>query len=183
MATTIYTVGHGTRTTDELAGIVKAGNVATIVDVRRFPGSKRNPHLAREALDESLPARGVGYEWWGEELGGRRSRTSDVSRHAAWRNSAFRAYADYMETGVFRAAVDGLIDRARAGEGLAVMCAETLWWHCHRRLIADALIARKIQVVHLLDTKSTHTHSLHESARVERDGTIVYDVGVDRELL
>ena len=182
MGEVVHTVGHGTRSADELVEVVQGGGVHTIVDVRRFPGSRRNPHLGREALMESLVARGVAYEWWGEELGGRRSRAARASRHVAWRNASFQAYADYMETETFTRAVDDLIARTAAGEHLAVMCAETLWWRCHRRLIADALTGREIEVVHLLDATSAHTHSLHESARVEPDGTIVYDVGVDREL-
>ena len=135
---TIHTVGHGTRTTEELVGVVKRAGVETIVDVRRFPGSRRNPHLTREELGESLPKHGIAYDWRGEELGGRRSRASGESRHPAWRNTAFRAYADFMETETFRFALNDLIARANDGEMMAVMCAETLWWRCHRRLIADA---------------------------------------------
>lgn len=179
---TAYTVGHGTRTSDELVSVVRSAGVTTIIDVRRFPGSRRNPHLGREALAESLPGRGVAYEWHGEELGGRRSRRAG-SRNAAWRNASFQGYADFMETEAFRVALAGLVERARSGDVLAVMCAETLWWRCHRRLISDALVVAGIRVIHLIDEKSTHEHSLHEAARVEDDGSIVYDVGVDRELL
>ncbi|MDQ4096018.1 MAG: DUF488 family protein [Actinomycetota bacterium] len=179
---TVYTVGHGTRLIEELVEVLRSVHVRTIVDVRRFPGSRRNPHLARDALAQALPRHGLRYEWQGEELGGRRTRVPE-SRHAAWRNAAFQGYADFMETETFRRALRDLVKRATSGEKLAVMCAETLWWRCHRRLIADALLVAGVNAVHLLDGKTAHDHQLHESARIEDDETIVYDVGVDRELL
>jgi uncharacterized protein (DUF488 family) len=151
-----------------------------VVDVRRFPGSRRHPHLAREELERTLPALGVGYRWEGETLGGRRRRT-DSSRHPGWRNPAFQAYADWMDTNDFRDALVHLeleADQRR----VAVMCSETLWWRCHRRLIADALVARGGRVLHLLDATHVQEHALPPTARVGADGWPVYDVGVDRVL-
>ncbi|MDQ4145265.1 MAG: DUF488 domain-containing protein [Actinomycetota bacterium] len=180
---TVFTLGHGTRTTNELVRLARSGGAHTIVDIRRFPGSKRNPHLAREALVESLPEHGLAYVWKGEELGGRRSRAKGDSRHPAWRNNAFRAYADHMETDAFNEGLEDVVQQCQSGRSPALMCAETVWWRCHRRLVADALVVRGIRVIHLIDEKTSHEHTLHEAARVEPDGSIVYDVGVDREIL
>jgi len=128
----LFTVGHGTRTTEELVAVLTDGGIELLVDVRRFPGSRRHPHLARERLAAELA---TPYEWWGDELGGRRKPVAET-RHPQWRNEAFRAYADGMDTPVFVAAFDRLLARA-AEAPTAVMCAETLWWRCHRRLIAE----------------------------------------------
>lgn len=179
----VFTVGHGTRTLEELAGLLREGGVELLVDVRRFPGSRRHPHFARESLEESLPALGFRYEWWGEELGGRRSRARDgATRHPAWRNDAFGAYADYMDTPGFRTALERLQREATDGTSLAAMCAETLWWRCHRRLIADALLMHGFEVVHLIQPGSSAPHPGNESARRGDDGYPVYDVGVTGEL-
>lgn len=179
----VFTAGHGTRTIEELAGLLSEGGVELLVDVRRFPGSRRHPHFARESLEESLPSFGIRYDWRGEELGGRRSRARDgSSRHPAWRNDAFGAYADYMDTPEFRAALERLEGEARDGTSLAVMCAETLWWRCHRRLIADALLMHGFEVVHLIQPGSSAPHPANEAARRGDDGYPVYDVGVTGEL-
>ena len=172
---TLYTVGHGTRTTEELLAVLQSAGVVRLADVRRFPGSRRNPHLSREALAADVP----GYEWWGEELGGRRSRAA-ATRHPAWRNDAFRAYADYMDSAAFR---DALVRLLSAPEPTAVMCAETLWWNCHRRLIADAAVSQGVDVVHLLDVGKSQPHKVSDGYRVGDDGWPVYDVGADRPLL
>ena len=181
-AAVVWTVGHGTRSTSELIAIVRAAGVETIIDVRRFPGSRRHPQFTREALEVSLPHAGISYAWLGEELGGRRTPSSAPTRHPAWRNDAFRAYADHMDSTGFRATLDQLVTDATSGLRAALMCAETLWWRCHRRLIADALVVGGVRVVHLLDQKSRQEHPLHESLRVDADNRPVYDVGVDREL-
>jgi uncharacterized protein (DUF488 family) len=181
--TTLFTVGHGTRTADELVEVLRGAQIALVVDVRRFPGSRRHPHFAREALERSLPAAGITYDWRGEELGGRRSRTEvrGRSRHLAWRNDGFRNYADYMDTDSFRAAVDRLEADAETRR-VAIMCAETLWWRCHRQLIADALTVHGIDVVHLVGPGESQPHRLHAAARIE-DGRPVYDVGETGTLL
>jgi uncharacterized protein (DUF488 family) len=173
---TVFTVGHGTRTSDELVEVLRAGDVARVVDVRRFPGSRRHPHFARDALEQWLPAAGVAYDWRGEELGGRRSRARGrPSRHPAWRNDGFRNYADYMDTPEFRDAL-GRLESEAGREAIAIMCAETLWWRCHRQLIADALMVRGVDVAHLIGPRESQPHRLHPSLRVE-DGRPVYDVG------
>ncbi|HET6381382.1 MAG TPA: DUF488 domain-containing protein [candidate division Zixibacteria bacterium] len=149
-AAVVRTVGHGTRSTDELVELLKAAGVETLIDVRRFPAGRRQPHLSRDRLATDLPARGLAYEWWGEALGGRRSASPGFLAATRWRSSAFAGYAEHMTTPAFRQALARLEERARSGEALAVMCAETLWWRCHRRLIADALVADGLAVEHLV---------------------------------
>lgn len=139
----LYTVGHGTRPLDELVAVLADAGVQLLVDVRRYPGSRRNPQFSRESLEGTIHA----YEWWGDTLGGRRREVSE-SHHPDLRNAAFRAYADYMDTPEFRRAFDALLARARA-RTTAIMCAETPWWRCHRRLIADASVLAGVDVVHL----------------------------------
>lgn len=170
----LYTVGHGTRSVAELASVVSSAGVALLVDVRRYPASRRHPHLSRAALEQDLPPLGIAYEWC-EALGGRRSR-SPASRHSAWRNEAFRAYADHMDGADFRAALDSLLGPLP----LAVMCAETLWWRCHRRLIADAATLAGVEVVHLLGEGQSQPHRLHENVRADEEGWPVYDKGQGR---
>src|SRR4051812_11903426 len=121
MAPPLYTVGHGARTIDELVAVVRSAGVGTIVDVRRFPGSRRHPHVSRGELAVSLPERGVGYDWRGEDLGGRR-RPEAETRHPEWRDPGFRAFADYMDTQPFQDALDRLLgDVASAPVPFAVM--------------------------------------------------------------
>jgi uncharacterized protein (DUF488 family) len=118
----------------------------------------------------------------GEELGGRRGGGEGQSRHLRWRNSGFQAYADYMDSAGFRSGLRHLENEARSGLELAIMCAETLWWRCHRRLIADALVLRGVEVVHLIDESHSSGHVLHDSVRRDEDGWPVYDVGVSGRL-
>jgi uncharacterized protein (DUF488 family) len=171
----VLTVGHGTRPADALLAVLQHAGVTTLIDIRRFPGSPRHPQFAREALAVSLPAGGIRYEWQGEGLGGRRSRRAS-SRHAALVDAAFGGYADHMDTPAFRCAVQALVGRADADERLAVMCAETLWWRCHRSLVADALACRGIDVVHLLDVGRSEPHRVRATMRCGDDGWPVYDV-------
>ena len=170
---TLFTIGHGTRTTDELVAVLDEAGVELLVDVRRYPGSRRHPHFARAALEESLPAAGISYEWQGDALGGRR-KPSPQSPNSAWRVDAFRAYADHLASAEFRSALVELEMRAETIRQ-AVMCAETVWWRCHRRLIADSLVADGHEVVHLGLGRDVR-HELHESARKIGDGYLVYDV-------
>lgn len=173
----LFTVGHGTRSTDELLAVLRSGGVGRVVDVRRFPGSRRHPHFGREALAAALAEAGVAYEWGGQELGGRRSGV-EPSRHPALRNASFRAYADHMDTPAFRSALERLLDDVRAGPPAAVMCSETLWWRCHRRLIADAAVLAGTPVTHLVDERTHTPHELTRDARPDDEGRPVYDVGV-----
>ncbi|MDP9070296.1 MAG: DUF488 domain-containing protein [Actinomycetota bacterium] len=172
----LFTVGHGTRSTAELAAVVRAFGVERVVDVRRYPRSRRQPHLDREALAQALPTLGVAFEWWGDELGGRR-RPAAASRHGAWRNDSFRAYADHMDTEAFRQAFHRLLAGLGSSPPTAIMCAETLWWRCHRRLIADAAVLAGTEVDHILDQRQVAPHRLHPSVRADGQGRPVYDVG------
>ncbi len=181
-AAVVWTVGHGTRSTTELIEVVRSASIEKIVDVRRFPASRRHPQFAREALELSLPQAGISYAWRGEELGGRRSPSVAPTRHPAWRNDSFRAYADHMDSPAFRAALEQLLAEARSGLRSALMCAETLWWRCHRRLIADALVVAGASVIHLVDERNRQEHKPPDALRVDSDNRPVYDVGVDREL-
>jgi uncharacterized protein (DUF488 family) len=179
--TVLYTVGHGNRSTEELVAVLRAAGVRRLVDVRRYPASRRNPHLSEEALRRSLPELGIAYEWWGEALGGRR-RARGAGRHVAWREAAFAGYADHTDTPVFREAVVRLAASA-AEVPTAVMCAEVAWWRCHRRLIADTLALRGLTVVHLVDPFRRLPHRLHPGARLGDDGWPVWDLAADRPLL
>jgi uncharacterized protein (DUF488 family) len=176
----LFTIGHGTRSVDDLAAALRAAGVERLVDVRRYPGSRHNPHLARESLERALPERGVAYEFEGDALGGRRPARADT-RHPAWREASFRGYADHVDTCEFRDAFDRLLATAEH-RPTAVMCAETLWWKCHRRLIADAAALRGVEVVHIGGTGALDPHTLHPNVRPDVDGWPVYDVAVDRPL-
>lgn len=176
---TVFTVGHGKRTIEELVSVLRDAEVDVLVDVRRFPGSRRHPHFARDALEDSLPAAGIAYEWRGDALGGRRDPLPD-SPNVAWRVDAFRGYADHLASREFRTALSELEERA-ATAIQAVMCAETLWWRCHRRLIADALVADGLEVIHL-GMGRDDSHRLNEAARRNERGVLVYDRAVTNPL-
>lgn len=154
----LHTIGHGTRSADDIAHLLREAGVTTLIDVRRYPAGRRQPHLSRDRLAVDLPARGIVYEWWGEALGGRRSIDSESAAHSPWRSRSFAAYSAYMSTDEFRQALARLEKRADAGEALAIMCAEIVWWRCHRRLIADALTADGFEVLHIIDRVPGRPH-------------------------
>jgi uncharacterized protein (DUF488 family) len=170
----LVTVGHGTATADVFSELLTGAGVACVVDVRTTPRSRRHPHFAGEAMKRWLPDAGIAYRWE-KALGGFRRPRPD-SPHIGLRHEGFRGYADYMETAEFGAALDRLVEVAQ--EGLtAVMCAESVWWRCHRRLLADALVAQRgIAVEHLFHDGRLTTHELSASARLEVD-RLIYDVG------
>ena len=170
----VFTVGHGARPVEAFVAVLVDAPVTLLVDIRRYPGSRRHPQFGRTALATALDRAGIRYEWRGEALGGRRSRAG-ASRHTALRVPAFAAYADHMDTVEFRSAVTTLVARA-ARERLAVMCAETVWWQCHRMLVADALAMRGATVVHLLDVGHRQAHRPHPTVRRGPDGWPGYDV-------
>ncbi|MFN2544119.1 MAG: DUF488 family protein [Actinomycetota bacterium] len=172
MGVTIFTVGHGTRSFDEFLDLLRAADIERLVDVRTFPGSRRHPHFGKDALAASLQRAGIAYEWM-KDLGGFRKTTPD-SHHVAIRNAGFRGYADHMETEAFRATRERLIDSA-AETRTAVMCAESVWWRCHRRMLSDSLTAAGCDVRHLMDGGKQDLHRLHPAARLE-GGVLVYDV-------
>lgn len=153
-----------------------------LVDVRRFPASRRNPQFNRTALEQALSAARIGYCWAGEALGGRRAPTAGPSRHPAWRDPAFRAYADYMDSEEFRGAFSRLLSRTTE-ERIVIMCAETLWWKCHRRLLSDAASLRGTRVVHLITADHSEEHPPQPAMRADERGWPVYDLGVQPGLL
>jgi uncharacterized protein (DUF488 family) len=167
---TVWTVGHSTRSGEEFVQILKAHGVQVLVDVRSFPGSRRYPQFNRAALSESLAQTGVEYRHE-PRLGGRRKPRAD-SHNTAWRNAQFRGYADHMESEEFRKGVEDLLELA--GEArVAVMCAEAVWWRCHRSLLADYLKATGHTVIHILDEKKTEEHPFTPAARLI-DGELSY---------
>lgn len=161
---TVYTVGHSTRTVDELVGVLRAVGVELLVDIRTVPRSRHNPQHDREALPAALAPSGIAYLHLGA-LGGLRRPRAD-SPNVGWRNASFRGYADYLATPEFEAGIAALLERARAHR-TAVMCAEAVPWRCHRSLLADALVVRGVPVVHLLSRSSAQPHRLTPWARVE----------------
>ena len=167
----IYTIGHSTRPLDEFLALLRVHGVAHVVDVRRYPGSRRYPQFGREALAAALADAGVGYEH-APDLGGRRAARPD-SGNTAWRSAAFRGYADYMETQPFQTALALLLDVARA-RPTAVLCAEAVPWRCHRHLIADALVASGEPVGHILSDATPQPHRLSAHARVLAPGRVWY---------
>lgn len=168
----IFTVGHGNRTLAELLHLLQCAGTGTLVDVRRFPGSRRHPHFARASLETALPAVGIAYLWAGEHLGGRRRPLPD-SPHSAVRNDSFRAYADHMGTPLFQEAVEALRGLAEK-QVVTVMCAERLPWRCHRYFLADALLLAGVRVLHLVEAETPREHRLSPYARVA-DGLLIYD--------
>ncbi len=176
----IWTIGHSTRSIDDFISLLKKNEIKLLADVRSWPGSKRYPQFNKEALAESLNAHGIRYEHF-PELGGRRKPNAD-SRNTAWRNASFRSYADYMETEEFHKGVERLLAFAR-NDGLgspesfrgsetvtpwsaAIMCAEAVWWRCHRSLISDYLKARGIEVMHILSANKIEPHPFTSAARI-----------------
>lgn len=176
----LFSVGHSNQPLDDFLAILKAHDIAALADVRAFPASRRWPHFNREALEASLAENGIRYLWI-PELGGRRKPPKGAeSRHKAWTVDAFRHYADYAETDEFTRGLSKLLDLAATGP-TAFMCAEALYWQCHRRLIADHLLVRGHQVLHIGGRGRTEGHHLTAFARLI-GGEIVYDGGVQLEL-
>ncbi|MFP3713505.1 DUF488 family protein [Puerhibacterium sp. TATVAM-FAB25] len=166
---TVWTVGHSTRSLDELVALLRAHGVQRVVDVRTVPRSRRNPQFAQDVLGPALREHGLGYER-APALGGlRRPRPDSVN--GAWRNASFRGYADHMQTPEFAEAVDALAERAR-DERLTVMCAEAVPWRCHRSLVGDALLVRGAEVLDIMSPTTAKPHTLTSFARV--DGTRVW---------
>ena len=161
---TIYTVGHSTRTLDELVELLRAHGVRQIADVRRFAGSRRLPHFNAESLALELPNRDIAYLPC-PNLGGRRKPIGD-SINTGWRNESFRAYADYMQTPAFAEALADLMHAAQQTP-TAMMCAEAVPWRCHRSLIADALLVRGWNVLDITSATKATPHKLTPFARVE----------------
>ena len=157
---------------DEFIGVLKAFDIELVADVRRFPGSRRLPQFSAESLEKSLAESGIGYRWI-PALGGRRRPLSPTS-DSAWRHAAFRGYADHIGTEEFS---DGMFELLMLSSGLntAIMCAEVLWWRCHRRIISDVLVSLREMVIHIRDESHAEIHRLALPAR-PMDGTLVYTI-------
>ena len=167
---TIWTIGHSTRSLDEFLELLADHRLEAVADVRRFPGSRRYPHFDQAALAARLAEQGIAYRWI-PALGGRRRARPD-SPNTGWRNASFRGYADHIGSAEFSRGLDELLqlaDRLRT----ALMCAEAVWWRCHRSLIADVLRSRGIEVVHILDAKHSVVHPYTAPARIV-DGRLSY---------
>jgi uncharacterized protein (DUF488 family) len=164
----LWTIGHSVRPADVLIEMLRRAGIDLLVDVRAFPGSRRHPQFNREALEQRLRAEAIDYLWEGEALGGRRKPTRE-SPNTALRNASFRAYADHMISPEFVSAASQLIETARE-KRLAIMCAEHHPSQCHRRLIADWLCARGVEVVHLIDLERTEAHRMTPGAVATASG-------------
>ena len=175
MSLTVWTIGHSTRSAEEFRSTLAAYEIEALIDVRRFPGSRRLPQFGSKELERDLEHAGVSYLWL-QALGGRR-RPSPDSLNTAWRNDAFRAYADHIESEEFAEGLDELLMVAH-GLKTAVMCAEVLWWRCHRRLISDVLVTLGAEVVHIRDQNHSELHRLTAPARVV-DGQLTYAASPD----
>ncbi len=169
---TLWTVGHGTLEAPAFAALVSEAGIQLVVDVRRFPGSRRNPQFGSDQMAAWLPDAGVGYEW-APSLGGRRKASAE-SPNTGLRNPQFRAYADHMATAEFAAGVDALMDMS-ARASVAVLCSESVWWRCHRRLLADHLVlVEGVVVDHVMHDARRPAHPVTPGARAS-GGHVVYD--------
>lgn len=174
---TLWTIGHSTRPWDLFVSMLAEAGIEVLVDVRRFAGSRRNPQFSGETMAQTLPVAGVDYMPM-PDLGGRRKARPDTT-NTAWRNASFRGYADYMDTGDFAAARGQLMDIAHARR-TAVMCAEAMWWQCHRALISDDFKSRGWMVLHLLAPGRADEHPYTSAARIV-DGHLDYSAPGDAQ--
>jgi uncharacterized protein (DUF488 family) len=169
----IFTIGHSTHSAETFVGLLRAHQIAQVADVRTVPRSRRHPHFSQDSLAALLPRTGLRYRHF-PELGGLRKPLRD-SANGAWRHPGFRGYADYMQTPPFRRGIDALLEFSASAEDFpparrtAVMCAEAVWWQCHRRLLADALVVRGVPVRHILSLSEANPHFLSEFARPAGD--------------
>lgn len=161
---TIYTIGHSTRSIEEFVELLKMYGVRQLVDIRTIPKSRHNPQFMQNALEQSLPAAGIAYEYQ-KDLGGLRPAMKQ-SVNTAWRNLSFRNYADYMQTEEFTRALNELIERSRHTP-TAIMCAEAVPWRCHRSLVGDVLTVRGIQVLDIMSPTTIKEHMLTSFAQVD----------------
>ncbi len=171
----LLTVGHGRLDEASFGGLLREASVDLLVDVRRFPGSRANPAVSRDALPSWLPSVGVAYRWE-ERLGGRRTPPAGDAQDPWWQVAAFRGYAAHTRTPEFREALAGVVTEAERRR-VVVMCSESVWWRCHRRVIADvAVLVHGLTVRHLMHDGRLTEHTLSEGARVRDDGLVVWDV-------
>jgi uncharacterized protein (DUF488 family) len=166
----IYTIGHSTKPTAELIKALKNFGITLLIDVRTIPRSRFNPQYNTENLQAALAAQHIGYEHMPGLGGLRRPTKSNLNK--GWRNSSFRGYADYMQSDAFDDNLRKLIEKAKQST-IVIMCAEALPWRCHRSLIADALIAKGLEVHHIMDQTKDNPHELNKMAQIH-DGKIQY---------
>jgi len=165
----IYTIGHSNLSFEQFSSLLKEHEIGLVADIRRYPSSRKFPHFNRPVLSGLLAAENIDYLWL-ESLGGRRDKVKETnSVNVGLKSIGFRNYADYMATGEFRRAVDNLLSEA-AKARTAIMCAEKLYWKCHRRLLSDYLTARHVKVVHMLDPGKTSEHKLSQDAVITETG-------------
>jgi uncharacterized protein (DUF488 family) len=193
----LLTYGHGTETADRTIGLLREAGVSSLVDIRTAPGSRRNPQFALTSLEEWLPKAGIAYRWE-KRLGGFR-RPSPDNPDVVWREDMFRGYAEHMRSPDFLAAIGAVLTEAELAEAelaeaelaeagaepethrVTVMCSESLWWRCHRRLVADfAAVARGTEVSHLMHDGRLEAHRPTPGVRLRDDGLLVYDAGQDQ---
>jgi uncharacterized protein (DUF488 family) len=169
----LFTIGHSSRTFDDFLSLLREFKISTLVDIRRFPGSRKFPHFNRQSLEATLPASGIEYLWL-EDLGGRRSGPdASKSLNPGLKSPGFRHYADYMQTEQFCLAVKSLLSVA-AAKPTAVMCAEKLFWKCHRRVLSDYLVAQSVHVGHIIDSGRLQSHTLTTGAVITPDLNVIY---------
>jgi uncharacterized protein (DUF488 family) len=169
---TLYTIGHSTHPIERFLSLLIEHEIVALADVRSYPGSKRWPQFKQSELQNSLSEKSIAYHWF-PALGGRRQTSKELSPHSAWKTSAFRSYADYADTAEFDAGLEELVSLA-SRQRTAYMCAEGLWWRCHRRIISDHLVVRGMSVLHIMPDGKLVKHELAAFASV-RGGRIVYD--------
>jgi uncharacterized protein (DUF488 family) len=167
----LFTIGHSTHPLDRFLALLAQHGIEVLADIRRFPGSRKFPHFNQDNLASTLPEAGIQYRWF-EALGGRRKKTNGSSNNLGLRNESFRNYADYMLTEGFREGVRELLAVA-AGKPTALMCSESVFWRCHRRLVADYLLVNGIAVQHIMPSGELRPHTLTKGARVEA-GALTY---------
>jgi uncharacterized protein (DUF488 family) len=176
----LFTIGHSSRTFDDFLSLLREFKISTLIDIRRFPGSRKFPHFNRQSLEATLPASGIEYLWL-EDLGGRRSGPAIAeSCNPGLKSPGFRHYADYMQTEQFRLAVNQLL-KIVFEKTVVIMCAEKLFWKCHRRLLSDYLVAHGINVEHIIDSGRPQSHKLSAGAVITPDLNVIYPSVDDSE--
>jgi uncharacterized protein (DUF488 family) len=171
----LLTYGHGTESAERTVATLAGACAASLVDIRTAPGSRRNPQFVRAAMEEWLPEAGIAYRWE-KRLGGFR-KPSAGNPDVVWREDMFRGYAEHMRSADFRAAIDAVLAEAESRQ-VVVMCSESLWWRCHRRLVADYVsVARAVEVRHLMHDGRLEPHRPSPGLRLRDDGLLVYDSG------
>lgn len=160
---TIWTIGHSTRSLEELLTMLHSYKIEIVADVRNFPGSRKYPHFNKESMEVTLPQNNIQYVHF-KSLGGRR-KVSPGSKNTAWKNNAFRGYADYMETDIFKEGITELAGKALE-QRTACMCSEAVWWRCHRSMISDYLKLHGWKVMHIMDVTKAQEHPYTSPARI-----------------